>query len=55
MTRRETNDAILQFFPPEVRAFIEELAKKTNTTPVVVVRERMRELAEYEKAARSIA
>jgi hypothetical protein len=46
---------ILQFFPPDVRAFIEELAKQTETTPVVIVRERMRELAEAEKAARAVA
>lgn len=52
MTRRETNN-LLQIFPPDVRAFIEELARKTDTTPVVIVRERMRELAEHEKAARA--
>jgi hypothetical protein len=46
---------ILQYFPPDVRAFIKELAKQTDTTPVVIVRERMRELAEAEKAARSVA
>jgi hypothetical protein len=45
----------LQFFPPDVRAFIEELAKRTATTPVVIVRERMRELAEAEKAARAVS
>jgi hypothetical protein len=46
---------ILEYFPPDVSAFIKELAKRTDTTPVVIVRERMRELAEYEKAARSIS
>lgn len=54
MTRRASNN-LLQIFPPDVRAFIEELARKTDTTPVVIVRERMRELAEHEKAARQIA
>jgi hypothetical protein len=44
----------LQFFPPDVRAFIKELAKRTETAPVVV-RERMRELAEAEKAARAVS
>jgi len=54
MTRREANN-FLQVFPPDVRAFIEELARRTETTPVVIVRERMRELAEAEKAARKVA
>ena len=53
MTRRASNN-LLQIFPPDVRAFIEELAKRTDTTPVVIVRERMRELAEAEKAAREV-
>ena len=46
---------ILKFFAPDVAAFIKELAKQTDTTPLVIVRERMRELAEVEKAARSIS
>lgn len=54
VTRRASNN-LLQIFPPDVPAFIEELAKKTDTTPVVIVRERMRELAEAEKAAREVA
>jgi len=54
MTRRTSNN-FLQVFPPDVRAFIEELAKQTDTTPIVIVRERMRELAEAEKAARAVS
>lgn len=54
MTRRTTNN-LMQIFPPDVRRFIEELAKQTDTTPIVIVRERMRELAEAEKAAREVA
>jgi hypothetical protein len=46
---------ILEYFPPDVAAIIKELAKQTDTTPLVIVRERMRELAEVEKAARAIA
>lgn len=43
--------AILQFFPPDVRAFVEELAKRTATA---LANERMCELAEAEKAARAV-
>ncbi len=54
MTRRETNN-FLQVFPPDLQAWLIEAAKRDGVKPETIVKERIRELAEHEKAARACA
>lgn len=45
MTRRETNN-FLQVFPPDTREWLKRLAQEQKTTPEVIVREIVRDVAE---------
>lgn len=52
MTRRTSNN-ILQIFAPDVRKWIEDQARAEQVKPETIIKERIRELAEHEKAARA--
>lgn len=54
MTRRASNN-FLQVFPPDVQAWLTETARREKVKPETIVCERIRELAEHEKAAREVA
>lgn len=55
MTSIRRDDAILEWFPPDIQRWLAETAKRERVDPAVIVRERVRELAEVEKAARECA
>lgn len=46
---RET--VVMLIFPPDVRSYIEARAKLECVSPLTIIRERMREVAEFDRLA----
>jgi hypothetical protein len=44
----EREEIVMMIFPPDVRKYIETRAKMERTTPLAIIRERMREVAEHD-------
>lgn len=50
-----SDNPVLAIFPADIRRWIEARAREAGVQPETIIRERMRELAEHERAAREVA